>query len=297
METYKSTFKSIEDAKKYINIKTNKILKKTEIEKLTRYYQDLIENSDLEEHKKLFYSEIQDLEKMKADEAFHPKNSPQGIDELIINLIEWRSVIYAFQEVEIKDSKFKESAFFLQWHLGAIYGIFSIFGKLLSKDNRDNSIRNLWNQVSQTMEIDGACSKEEYEHINLAFNEKSGLFTNEKSPTLLFRNKTISHNERVPIVQWSEVDKDISLIIRIWSLMISWSSFGLPHAFLTSEQAFAGIEPLFQKEDMLKLKQKRNEYIDNVKTWATTYAHTGEIDKGKSAFSGLSIKFSIHPEN
>lgn len=52
METYKSTFKSIEDAKKYINIKTNKILKKTEIEKLIRYYQDLIENSDLEEHKK-----------------------------------------------------------------------------------------------------------------------------------------------------------------------------------------------------------------------------------------------------
>jgi len=72
---------------------------------------------------------------------------PQGVDELIFELIEWQASIYAFQNVDTEKNPFLEHAFYAQWLMGGIYAIFCLIGKLVSKDQRDNSLRKLWNTV------------------------------------------------------------------------------------------------------------------------------------------------------
>nr|VFK62241.1 MAG: hypothetical protein BECKTUN1418D_GA0071000_11709 [Candidatus Kentron sp. TUN] len=101
---------------------------------------------------------------------------------------------------------------------------------------------------------------------------------------MLFRNKWIAHNEANPIVKWEDVDNKMPLFIRMWSLLTSWSSFGLCEPFRSDEQAFLGLEALFQKSEMSALKKERRNYLNKVKMWSKSYVHTREIDNGGSAF-------------
>lgn len=253
----------------------------------------MVESSHSENSRNLWLSELDKLNEWKNSNDFKNGNYPQGIDDLILELVEWRSVIYAFQNVDTEREPFKESGFYAQWYVGGIYGVFSIFGKLLSKDNRDNSLRKLWKTISPIMLSEGACTKPEVDCINAALDVKSGRFTNENSQTLLFRNKLISHNEAMPVVKWDEVDKDFAFLIRMWSLLVSWSSFGLFQPFRTDEQAFLGVESMFNRSEITNLKIKRQEYLKMVEKWSKSYVHTGEMDPGRGAFSTLSVKVSI----
>lgn len=163
----------------------------------------------------------------------------------------------------------------------------------MSKDKRDNSLRKLWEAISPIMLSEGACTKPEVDCINAALDVKSGRFTNENSQALLFRNKLISHNEAMPVVKWDEVDKDFAFLIRMWSLLVSWSSFGLFQPFRTGDQAFQGVESMFDRSEITNLRAKRQEYLEMVEKWSTSYVHTGETDPGRGAFSSLSVKVSI----
>lgn len=198
-------------------------------------------------------------------------------------------MVYAFQNVETKNNPFKESGFYAQWYLGSIYGVFTIIGKLVSKDRRDNSLRKLWETTSPVMLSDGACTKEEIDYINSKMEVKSGLFTNQRSKSLLFRNKLISHNEAMPVVQWSDVDSELCLLIRMWSLLVSWSSFGLLQPFRTDEQALLGLESMFQVSEINELKLKRQFYLKIIEGWSKCYAHSGIEDPGRGAFSSLHV--------
>lgn len=290
-------FNSIDEAKEYVVSLTNKARTIENIDSATSYYQEMVNSSHSEDSKKLWLSELNKLNEWRNSDDFNNGNYPQGIDDLILELIEWRSVIYAFQYVDTQREPFKESGFYAQWYLGGIYGVFSIFGKLLSKDKRDNSLRKLWETISPIMLGEGACTKPEVDCINAALDVKSGRFTNGNSQALLFRNKLISHNEAMPVVKWDEVDKDFAFLIRMWSLLVSWSSFGLFLPFRTDDQAFLGVESMFDRSEISSLKAKRQEYLKMVENWSKSFAHTGEVDPGRGAFSTLSVKVSIVSKN
>ncbi|MBG2914186.1 hypothetical protein KUA04_03535 [Proteus mirabilis] len=290
-------FNTIDEAKEYVVLHTNKARTIEDIDSNITYYKKMVNNSHSEESKNLWLSELDKLNEWKNSDNFKNGIYPQGIDELIIELLEWRSVIYAFQHVETRREPFKESGFYAQWYIGAIYGVFSIFGKLLSKDNRDNSLRKLWRIISPIMLTEKACTKQEVDFINVALDVTSGRFTNKNSQALLFRNKLISHNESMPVIKWDEVDKDFAFLIRMWSLLISWSSFGLFQPFRTGEQVFQGVESMFSKSEITNLKLKREEYLKMVERWSTSYIHTGFTDFGRGAFSSLEAKVSIVSDN
>lgn len=286
-------FNTIDEAKEYVVSLTNKVSTNESIDSAISYYQEMVDSSHSEDSKNFWLSELDKLKEWKNSDDFKNGNYPQGIDELILELVEWRSIIYAFQNVDTQREPFKESGFYAQWYLGGIYGVFSIFGKLLNKDKRDNSLRKLWETISPIMLGDGACTKPEVDYINTALDVKSGRFTNENSQALLFRNKLISHNEAMPVVKWDEVDKDFAFLIRMWSLLVSWSSFGLFQPFRTDDQAFLGIESMFNRSEISNLKAKRQEYLKMVEKWSRSFVHTGEVDPGRGAFSTLSVKVSI----
>lgn len=290
-------FNTIDEAKEYVVSLTNKARTIENIDSAISYYQEMVDSSHSEDLKKLWLSELDKLSELKNSDDFKNGNYPQGIDDLILELVEWRSIIYAFQNVDTQREPFKESGFYAQWYLGGIYGVFSIFGKLLSKDKRDNSLRKLWETISPIMLGEGACTKPEVDCINAALDVKSGRFTNENSQALLFRNKLISHNEAMPVVKWDEVDKDFAFLIRMWSLLVSWSSFGLFQPFRTDDQAFLGVEPMFERSEISNLKAKRQEYLKMVEKWSKSFVHTGEVDPSRGAFSTLSVKVSIVSED
>lgn len=286
-------FKNVNEAKEYIVNYTNKSITLEEINSSMNFYKKMLEEAHNDESKKIWQDKLDKLEICKNSAAFKEGKYPQGIDELILELIEWRAVIYAFQHVNTVRDPFKESGFFAQWYIGAVYGIFTIIGKLISCDRRDKSLRKLWTDISSNMLSDGACTEAEVAFINEQIDYNSGRFTNNRSKVICFRNTLIAHNEAHPIVSWDDVDIEMSLLIRMWSLLVAWSSFGLFSPFRTSEQAFLGLESFFQPLEIEALKKERELFLEKVKTWSNCYVHSGEKDIGRGAFSSVSVKTTI----
>ena len=212
------------------------------------------------------------------------ENVPQGIDELILEVIELRSIIYAFQETETNINIFKDKVFYSQWLTGAVYTIFCILGKLVSKDNRDHSLRQLWDKTAQRLSEENYFTREELNYINKQLDKRSGKFTNDNSKAILFRNKVIAHNEQYPKIEWADVDSDFRVLIRMWSLLVSSSSMSFL-CFRTFDQAFDGINNFFQQSELSKLKEKHEEYQNKVIEWSSSYIHTNLSDIGRHVFT------------
>ncbi|EPI0763999.1 hypothetical protein [Vibrio alginolyticus] len=283
-------FQNVSAAKEYVLAATNRAKTAEVINSSIEYHQRMVDQAHNDKSRGLWERELEKLELWKNSDDFKNGNYPQGIDELILETIEWRAIQFAFQSVDTKRNPFKESGFFAQWYLGSIYGVFTIIGKLISKDIRDNSLRKLWDDVSPIMLGDGACTQEEIDYINQEMHRSNGRFTNTNSSVLRFRNKLIAHNEANPVVKWDEVDAEMSLLIRMWSLLVAWSSFGLYEPFRSNEQAFMGLESFFQESELSLLKNARQDYLNKAESWSKTYAHNGKLDKGRGAFSTLSAK-------
>jgi len=220
------------------------------------------------------------------------ENVPQGIDELILEVIELRSIIYAFQETETNINIFKDKVFYSQWLNGAVYTIFCTLGKLVSKDNRDRSLRQLWDQTAQLLSEENYFTREELNYINRQLNISSGKFTNGNSKAILFRNKVIAHNEQYPKIEWADVDSDFRVLIRMWSLLVSSSTMSFL-SFRTFDQAFDGINNFFQQSELSKLKEKHKEYQNKVIEWSSSYAHNNFPDKGRHIFSKPKMSTTI----
>lgn len=287
---------SIEDAKNYACKMTNRSLTQDVAQRRLEYWKGQLDkaenwhnldNTEIEQSKNVFRGQIESIKDWLESEEFENGDFPQGIDELMLELIEWRALKYAFQNTETEKSPFKDHIFFSQWLIGGTYAVFSILGKLVSKDKRDNSLKNLWQKLSPFIEQDGACTNEEIEYINRKLHDTSGHFKKENSKTISFRNTVIAHNEKNLTIKWGEIDKDIEILVRIWSLIVSWSSFGLFDPFRTSEQAFSGLESFFAGQELTLLKAKRTEYLDRVTRWSVTHLHNGVRDTGRGSFSKL----------
>lgn len=285
-------FATEDDARNYSIGVTSKHINPDDIYRRLDDYNSYLDSAT-GENKIFWQEEVNSLEKWINSDEFLNGEYPRGIDELVLELIEWRAVIYAFQNVDTQSNPFKKHAFYAQWLVGGTYTIFCLLGKLVSKDQRDNSLRKHWDMVSGYVAQSGLCGETEIEFINSRMHRKQGQFTNENSQAMKYRNKVIAHNESLPRMEWDELDKDIQLISRMWALITMWSSFGLVEPFRRAEHAFSGTESVFTNDEIQLLKDQRDKYLLKVKAWCTRCAETGEQVADRSPFAKFSISISV----
>ncbi|MEX8518010.1 MAG: hypothetical protein AB3X44_05810 [Leptothrix sp. (in: b-proteobacteria)] len=261
-------------------------------EESLRFLEDLrryLARATDEPSRQTWQTQISALEKWLASEEYQRGDYPQGIDELVMELIEWRAMQHAFQNVETKSKPFLEHVFYQQWLIGSTYAVSSLLGKLVGKTPGENSLRKLWWEVGKFVSRDGACTKEELTLIADLLDKTKGKFTDENSRAMKFRNTVIAHNQKSLALAWDEIDKDVQVLVRIWSILVSWSSFGIIAPFRSAEQAFSGLERLFEYEELSALKKRRKEYIDLAVGWTRTNLHSGARDPGGSAFTQIVV--------
>ena len=277
---------TIEQAKDLVLEKTNIAWTPELAQRRIVDFKKFEEQADAIEAKKYWREQREKVEeKINNPKLF--EESPQGIDEIVLNLVEWRAMIYAFQQIESKENPFQTHYFFQLWLNGGSHAIFNYLGQLLNDHKDDNSLRNLWQAVSRFIVEDGSAGKDEVEKIDELMNKKHGRFNNEKSSALRFRNKAIGHNECRPRTEWSTVDDDLKILIRTWSLLVSWTSFGVFAPFVDGNQAFSALHSIYTFDEISKLIVARAGYLEMVKVWAKTHVHNNEIDNGRSAFGEL----------
>jgi hypothetical protein len=122
--------------KNYAVEKTNRCLSHDETHRRLEVFRGFLSRAIHEEDKKIWRTQIDSLEDWLKCDKFKNGDFPRGIDELMLELIEWRALKYAFQNTETDQNPFKEHIFYLQWLVGGTYAVFSILGKLVGKDKQ-----------------------------------------------------------------------------------------------------------------------------------------------------------------
>ncbi|EGL54535.1 hypothetical protein MAMP_01247 [Methylophaga aminisulfidivorans MP] len=89
-----------------------------------------------DEEKEYWSKKITELEHWLNSSKYQDGEYPQGLDQLFLDLVEWRASIFALQSVNATKELFSKYIFYSQWMNGATYAVFSILGKLVSKDRR-----------------------------------------------------------------------------------------------------------------------------------------------------------------
>lgn len=117
-------FNTINEAKEYVVSLTNKARTIENIDSAISYYQEMVDSSHSEGSRNLWLSELNELIEWKNSDDFKNGNYPQGIDDLILELVEWRSVIYSFQNVDTKRDRLKKADFMRNGMLGESMGYF-----------------------------------------------------------------------------------------------------------------------------------------------------------------------------
>ena len=284
-----------EEAKLYACERTNRCLTAEEAERRLVYFRTQYDGATDQQAKDIWHDQIEQIETWRNSGTFKNGEFPRGLDELMLELIEWRALKYAFQNLETEKSPFKVHVFFMQWLVGGTYAVFALLGNLVSDHRRDSSLRKLWREVSPFIEQDGACTPDEMRHINEQLNGATNRFTNRNSKAILFRNTTIAHNEKNTVVRWDEIDKDIEILVRIWSIIGAWSSFGLYQPFRTADQALSGLQPHFDPSELEQLKEKRKEYLDLVTQWSLNHLHNGQRDPARGIFQKIVTSVQVFP--
>lgn len=287
------TPETTDQAKEYACAYSARSLSEAELLQRIEGAKRALENPFDEESRAYWSRELNQLEQWSESEEFKEGKHPQGIDEIFLELIEWRAMFYAFQDSETSSTLFRNNIFFQQWRVGGIYVMFARLGKLLSSDKRDRSLRHLWGVVSEF--IDNDIGGVEIRHLSNQFGEE-GRLTSKNSKALEFRNKVVAHNERSHGINLTDLDKDLQLIARVWSIIVTWSSFGIVLPWRENEAAFQGLEHFFGQEEMSSLKSRRQQYLAQVEEWCRTNVVTSKIEQ-RSPFTTISVKVAISPSN
>jgi len=275
-----------EDAKEYAcdyMCRTKNIEEiKNELKELEIAIQD-----NLQDEEKYFYlNRIKENQELLNDDDYINGNYHQGIDTIILELIEYRAMFYAFTNVDIDEQPFNKYIFFQQWKIGAIYAIYCNLAKLTNRGEENKSLRNLWINLERFIKANN--ETEEIKYISKQFDNNSKRFSNEESKAMFFRNKVISHNERSCAVDFDALDNDILFLFRAWSIITIWSSLPILFPFRENEQVFLGLDKFYTDSQLTKLKTQRNLFLDKVKLWGRTNLITSEIDN-RTPFASLSI--------
>src|SRR6185312_15079205 len=105
------------------------------------YFRQHLANSKTDEQTAVWSGEIGRIEEWLSSARFQRGEYPRGVDDLLLELIEWRALKFSFQNVETETSPFNDHVFYSQWLIGGTYAVFALLGQLISKDKRDNSLR------------------------------------------------------------------------------------------------------------------------------------------------------------
>ena len=283
-------FPSSDEAKTYVVNMTSR--KRTHEESL-RWLEDLrgyLSRADDDQSRQIWQKQIESNEAWLNSTQYKEGNYPQGIDEHVLELIEWRALQQAFQLVDTQRKPFIEHVFYQQWLIGSVYAVYSVLGKLTGTGRQEVSLIKVWRKAEPWIKRDGACTPAELNCVNARLNGPEPQFTNKYSKAILFRNSVIAHNEKSISIAWDEVDRDIQTLARIWSLLVSWSSLGLIAPFRSGADAFAGLESIYTLEELAQLQKKRQGYIDQSIKWMTDLLHSGAPDGGKGPFAAINIK-------
>ena len=289
--------RSVKDAKTYALRATSRYQTEEEVHKTLSSYRSHLASADTEDQRSLWTKQIAQLEEWLASDAFRNKAYPQGLDDLILDLADWRSMIHAFQNVELQHELFTSSHFFLQWQSGAAYAIACIIGKLTSRDQRDNSLVNVWERVLPFIIQDYACTPEEAEAVTRKLHRTDGHFTNLNSKAILLRNKMIAHNESSPRIEWIDLDHDIEILARVWALVVGFCSFGLLFPFSRPDSAFNGLSSVTSQVELTSLQKQRADFLDTFKMWTRKNFATAALALRSRAFAEISVTIDIHRAN
>lgn len=286
--------KSVEDAKAYALRATSRYQTEEEAQKTLNSYRSYLATADTEDQRSVWSKQIAQLEDWLASDEFRTGEYPQGLDDLILDLADWRSMIHAFQNVELHHELFISSHFFARWQSGAAYAIACILGKLTSRDQRDNSLVNIWERILPFLVEDHACTLEEAEAVTRKLHRTNGHFTNLNSKAILLRNKMIAHNESSPRIEWSDLDHDIEILARVWALIVGFCSLGLLFPFSRSDSAFSGLIGVVSQAELISLQKQRGAFLDTFKTWTRKNLVTSVLDPRSRAFAEISVTVDIH---
>ena len=97
-----------EEAKTYACEVSSRCLTLEESERRLKYLRSQFDLSTEKEGKDVWRDQIEQIENWQKSEKFKDGNFPRGIDELMLELIEWRALKFAFRNVEIERSPFKD---------------------------------------------------------------------------------------------------------------------------------------------------------------------------------------------
>lgn len=292
MELIKPT--TSEEAKGYACTYTSRYLTKDEIEQLIREAQQELEHELPDDSVAYHEEEIRRLSDWLMSPDFIDGNHYQSIDDSLLELVEWRAMFYAFQSVNTTENPFSTHIFFHQWKVGGTYAMYSKLAKLVSRYSHDRSLRKLWWEIHCFIEQDWG--SDEISYITRQLDPNSKRFSSEESKAIAFRNKVIAHIGKSIAADINDLDEDIRLISRIWSIVTSWSSFGILTPWRSDSQAFSGLEHFYNSDDIRNLKTARNEYLKNFEIWGKTNLITGEPDsRGPFATFSVSIKNAVQP--
>lgn len=250
-------------------------------------YQDTYAND--QEKKQYWHEREKTTQSYLNSEYYKSGRYHIGIDELILDIIEIRAIIYSFQTVKTNCNPFETYIFHSQWLSGCTYKIFASYRKLLSGNKDDHSLKNVWNNVSHYIKDSSLTSIEEVDKLSLFIN---GINNNTSNP-MRYRNKVIAHNEQLPKVQWTDLDYELKGLCRIWSLITMWCSIGIIAPFYDNKAAFSGLESVVSLLELSELKNARQEYIDNVRRWCKENITTNIPDNNSSPFAEISFGFNI----
>ncbi|MCU4122391.1 hypothetical protein, partial [Variovorax sp. N23] len=282
---------SVEQAKQYVLKATSQYLSSDEVRDQLEHYKRLSERmkADAIVHQTIV-AQIEGLTRWSQSQAFQDGAYAQGIDSLMLDLVELRAMVYALQHVTLERDPFKEYVFHAQWLVGCAYSMCAILGKLVSKDQRDNSLRRVWDLTEKFLVDTEGCTASEAACIDGNFATNFGS-SRTQSRALQVRNKVIAHNEMSLSLLWSDFDAEIRILGRVWTLLVRWCCGGILTPFRDADAVFIGLRKEIQIEELQQLKVQRARYLSDFHAWCTQYMDTGRPDPGPGPYAQISISF------
>ena len=257
-----------DEAKQFARKYCTPVQNKKQAQSTLEQYESFYKNSLTEKDKSYWEQEIKKQSAWVSSDECINSTHPQSIDAMLFQIFEWRAMIYAFSKVETSNDPFDRYVFFQQWLVGGTYAIFSKLGKLVDQDSRGHSSRTTWNQIEKFIRPN--LEEEEFTYISNLLKPKSSHFQNEKSNAFRFRNKVIAHNETSGGANWEDLDNDLCIITRVWSIILKWTGDFYPIPFRTEEIDFSGLRFFYTSNEMSALKSAREEYLRQFPKWCTT---------------------------
>lgn len=281
-----------EEAKEYACKYSTRWLTADEIQQRIEGYKGDIERAVSMENRAHLETHVSELRGLLDNEQYTDGNFHQSIDELLFELVEWRAMFFAFEHTEVPSTPFDQHVFLQQWAIGGVHTMFSILSKLVDTDSRTRSLIKLWRDLHHFVAKE--INDDEIKLLDNHVRKKGGLFSHQISKAIKFRNQVIAHNEKRHSIDVRVLDSDIQVLCRIWSIITTWSSFGVMQPWRDAEQAFSGLDRFFNASEIHLLKARRAEYLSNVEKWCKTNMHTLATD-ALSPFATFSATITVTP--